>query len=114
MDVGAGGSSVAESELQKVDEPMSIEELRAKPHRAKLRTSKRKMSAKAVDQATRDLEFTQAKLVDAVQQRLVSPDPEKVTEADRQALQAAEEQLADLETTFATGEQGGVSIIAAR
>jgi hypothetical protein len=53
-------------------------------------------------------------LVDAVQQRLVSPDPEKVTEADRQALQAAEEQLADLETTFATGEQGGVSIIAAR
>jgi hypothetical protein len=113
-DVGAGSALVAASELQKVDESMSIEELRAKPHRTKLRTSKRKKSAKAVDQATRDLEFMQAKLDDAVQHSLVSPDPEHVTEADRQALQAAEEQLADLETTFAADEKGGVSIIAAR
>jgi type IV secretion system protein VirD4 len=114
MAVGAGGAFVVERELQKVDEPMSIEELRAKPHRAKLRTSKRKKSAKAVDQATRALEFTQAELDDSVQHRLVSPDPEHVTEADRQALQAAEEQLADLETTFSADEKGGVSIIAAR
>lgn len=112
-DVGAGGGPVAESKLQKVDEPMSIEELRAKPHRAKLRTSKRKRSAKAVDQATRDLEFTQAKLDDAVQQRLVSLDPENVTEADLEILQAADEQLSELEAEFAEDRQTGVSVTAA-
>ncbi len=113
MDVGAGGSFIAEREPQKVDEPMSIEELRAKPHRAKLRTSRRKKSAKAVDQAARDLEFTQAKLDDAVQDRLVSPDPENVTEADLEILQVADEQLSELEAEFAEDRQAGVSVTAA-
>ena len=113
MDVGAGGTVVVENELQKVDEPMSIEELRAKPHRAKLRTSKLKQRAKTVDQATRDLEFTQAELDHAVQQRLVSPDLENVTEADLEILQAADEQLSELEAEFAEDRQAGFSVTAA-
>lgn len=99
---------------QEAAENLSVKEASDQPHRAKLKTSKRKRS-KAVaqaTQATRDMDERQREFDLAVQQRLDLPEPGDVTDADVQALRDADAKLAEFEASFTEG-QGGARATAA-
>ncbi|ATF04025.1 Type IV secretory pathway, VirD4 component (plasmid) [Phaeobacter gallaeciensis] len=93
---------------QEAAENLSVKEASDQPHRAKLKTSKRKRS-KAVaqaTQATRDMDERQREFDLSVQQRLDLPEPGDVTDADVQALRDADAKLAEFEASFTEGQGG--------
>ncbi|WP_340249610.1 type IV secretory system conjugative DNA transfer family protein [Sulfitobacter pontiacus] len=93
---------------QEAAENLSVKEASDQPHRAKLKTSKRKRS-KAVaqaTQATRDMDERQREFDLSVQQRLDLPKPGDVTDADVQALRDADAKLAEFEASFTEGQGG--------
>jgi type IV secretion system protein VirD4 len=93
---------------QEAAENLSVKEASDQPHRAKLKTSKRKRS-KAVaqaTQATRDMDERQRELDLSVQQRLDLPEPGDVSDADVQALRDADAKLAEFEASFTEGQGG--------
>jgi len=98
---GSGSGEKAEDTTQ------SIAQGAAAPHQDRVVMSKRKRRAsKAVENARR--QDRQRELDLSVQQQLVLPDVVEATEANIQALQAADESLAELEATLAA-QQGGVT-----
>lgn len=93
---------------QEAAENLSVKEASDQPHRAKLKTSKRKRS-KAVaqaTQATRDMDERQREFDLSVQQRLDLPEPGDVSDADVQALRDADAKLAEFEASFTEGQGG--------
>lgn len=111
--VGGGTADTAGPERIEADDPVSVGEASARPHKARLRTANRKRRAKAVAQATRDIENGQGKLDLSVQHGLDSLDSESISEADMEELEAAAEKLATLEAEMIAEGQGGVSVSAA-
>ncbi|MEB3421529.1 type IV secretory system conjugative DNA transfer family protein [Salipiger marinus] len=93
---------------QEAAENLSVKEASDQPHRAKLKTSKRKRS-KAVAQAaqaTRDMDERQREFDLSVQQRLDLPEPGDISDADVQALRDADAKLAEFEASFTEGQGG--------
>ncbi|SFQ68492.1 type IV secretion system protein VirD4 [Roseivivax halotolerans] len=95
----------APASAQETAENLTVKQASDKPHREKLKTSRRKKS-KAVTQATRDMDERQREFDLAEQQRFDLRGPSKATDADIEALKKADAELADLEASLSAGEGG--------
>ena len=95
----------APATAQEASESLTVKQASDKPHREKLKTSRRKKS-KAVTQATRDMDERQREFDLSEQQRLNLPDPSKVTDADVEALTKADAELAEFEAILSEGQGG--------
>ncbi|ATG37969.1 MAG: type IV secretory system conjugative DNA transfer family protein [Rhodobiaceae bacterium] len=90
---------------QEPAENLTVKQASDKPHREKLKTSRRKQS-KSVTQATRDVDERQREFDLAEQQRLSFPIPAQSSQADVEALMAADAALAEVEASLSEGEGG--------
>lgn len=103
---GAGSEVAKKADRTITDRDASVALTSNQPHRATVKTSARKRKAKAVVQVTRDFEDRQGKFNLSVQQRLDIPDPAVVSDADLGALDAATNELAELEAVIVEEGQG--------
>ncbi len=101
----ASEEAPAPATAQEASESLTVKQASDKPHREKLKTSRRKKS-KAVTQATRDMDERQREFDLSEQQRLNLPDPSKVTDADVEALTKADAELAEFEAILSEGQGG--------